>query len=381
MIKKDTLINAHGGRPDYVLLGASVGLIIIGILALASASATFSQVNFGNTYYFLNHQLLFALIPGLLLGLAGYFVSLDLLKKIAPILLLINLLFLVMVFIPGVGSRFWGATRWVNLGSYVFQPSELLKLSFIIYLATWLEARTRGAGAKKRGEGDPSKTLLAFFVVIGLLSVLLILQPDLSTLGLIIATAGVMYFLADTPLWHIMAIISVGALLIAFFVFFEPYRLDRLRLLLDPSLDPMGKGYQQSQALIAVGSGGVYGLGLGLSRQRYGLLPESMSDAIFTIFTEETGLIGSTVLIVLFLAFAWRGFVASRNSIAEKFPKLLSQGLTFWIIFQAFINISAMIGIFPIAGIPLPFVSYGGSHMITELAAVGLLLNISRKLS
>ena len=370
----------EGRQPDYILIGVSAILIVLGILILASVSASLSQERFGTTYYFLNHQLLFGLIPGVLLAFLVFRINLAFLKKWAPLLLLINIVFLAIVFLPKVGAGAGGAARWLNLGPISFQPSEFLKLTFILYLAAWLTSRTpqklTGAGQAKK---TFSQTLLAFLIVIGLISLLLVFQPDISTLGIIGLVAALIYFLAGTPLWHSILIFLVGAGGLFSLIKLAPYRAARLLVFLKPEIDPMGISYQIKQALIAVGSGGIFGLGLGLGmfRQRLWLLPQSMSDSIFAIFAEEGGFIGSSILIFLFLIFLWRGFKIAKLR-GDKFSQLAALGITSWIVIQGFTNIGSMTGILPLTGIPLPFISYGGSALISELIGVGILLNISR---
>jgi cell division protein FtsW len=369
------------GQPDYILLGVVVILIILGILILASVSAPLSQQKFGNTYYFLNHQLLFGLLPGLILAFLVFKIRLDLFKKWAFPLLLINLILLSLVFLPKIGVSTGGAARWLSLGPISFQPSEFLKLTSILYFAAWLTSRT---GAKKLGhprwtEKGFGQTFVAFLIVIGLISSLLIFQPDISTLGIIVLVATLMYFLAETPLWHSVLFVLLGAGGLLTLIKLAPYRAARLLVFLKPEIDPMGIGYQIKQALIAVGSGGISGLGLGMSQQRLGFLPQSISDSIFAILAEETGFIGCLILIFLFLIFLWRGFEIAKSS-QNKFSQLAALGLTVWITLQALTNIGSMIGILPLTGIPLPFISYGGSALVSELVGVGILLNISKAL-
>lgn len=361
------------GHPDYVLIGIVAILLVLGILILASVSASLSQERFGTTYYFLNHQLLFGLLPGLILAFLAFRIRLDFFKKWAPVLLLINLILLTIVFLPRIGSGTEGAARWLNLGPISFQPSEFLKLTFILYLAAWLTGRIQKVSSKKVF----SETLIAFLVTIGVVSLLLIFQPDISTLGVIVVSAFLMYFLAGTPLWHNILIIFIGTGGLLTLIKLAPYRTARLSVFLKPEIDPMGIGYQIKQALIAVGSGGILGLGLGMSRQKFGFLPQSMSDSIFAVLAEETGFVGSLILVSLFLIFLWRGFKISKKS-SDKFSQLAALGISSWIILQTFVNIGSMIGILPLTGIPLPFISYGGSHLIAELIGVGILLNISK---
>lgn len=363
---------------DHVLFVITSILIILGILILMGVTASLSQKRFGTAYYLVGHQILFGLIPGLILGTIVFRTPIISLKKIAPFLLLGNLVLLGMVFLPKIGTGFGGATRWVSLGPISFQPSEFLKPVFFLYLATWLSSRTGKKRTTKTSKKGLNENLITFLIIVGLISLFLILQPDFSTLVIIIFVAVLMYFGAETPLWHGLLVISIviGALLVL--VNIAPYRMERFLVFLNPETDPMGIGYQIKQCLMTVGSGGISGLGLGLSRQKFGFLPGSMSDSIFAVFSEETGFIGSVFLISIFLGFLWRGFKIARES-QEKFSKLCALGITSWIVIQAFVNIGSMIGILPLTGIPLPFISYGGSALIAELIGTGILLNISKK--
>jgi len=357
--------------PDYILLCTVVILIILGILILASVSTSYAQVKFGSTFYFLNHQIIYGLLPGLILGILAYKISLPVLKKICLFLFLTNLIFLAIVFLPKIGSRLYGASRWVDLGPFSFQPSEFLKVTFILYLSAWL------VGIQEKNAKRTTKAFIAFFIIIGVVGLILILQPDISTLAIIVAVGLLIYFLSDTPIWHTFLVSLIGLAILIPLINFTPYRISRILVFLNPEADPMGQGYQIKQALITAGSGGIFGLGLGMSRQKFGFLPESISDAIFVIFAEETGFLGSTILIILFLIFIWRGFVIAKRS-ADSFSKFAALGVSIWIALQAFINIGGMISVLPVVGIPLPFVSYGGSALIAELIGTGILLNISK---
>lgn len=363
-------------NPDYLLLGSAVALILAGIIILASVSAPFSQEKFGTPYYFIIHQLLYGLMPGLILGFLAFKINLARIKKLSLILLLANLVFLILVFVPGIGVKTWGASRWLNFGPLSFQPAEFLKLTFILYLASFLASKTelrRSVGAI-----DFGKTFIIFLAVIGLISFLLAVQPDISTLGIIILTALIMYFLANTPFWQSFLMFFLGAGGLFLLVKFAAYRFARLATFFNPDADPLGQGYQIKQALIAVGSGGLFGQGLGLSQQKFGYLPQTMSDSVFAIFSEEAGFIGAIILISLFLLFLYAGLRAAKRT-ANRFSRLAIIGITCWISMQAFINIASMIGIVPISGVPLPFISYGGSALIAELIGVGIILNISKE--
>jgi len=367
-------------QSDYIFLFVVVVLIVFGGLILISVSSSISQEKFGSSFYYLNHQILYGFLPGLILAFFAFKIKLVILKKWAPILLLINLAFLGMVFLPMVGVSFKGAARWVDLGPISFQPSEFFKLSFILYLSSWLASRTPHQNKFGAGQAEKkfSQTLFAFLVVIGIAAIFLIFQPDISTLLVIILVATLMYFLARTPFWHSILITLIIIFGFLFLIKIAPYRFNRILVFLNPELDPMGIGYQIKQALIAIGSGGIFGSGLGLSLQKFGFLPHSISDSIFAIFAEETGFIGSFILVLLYLIFFWRGLKIGKQS-PEKFSKFCAFGITFWITLQAFVNIGSMIGILPLTGIPLPFISYGGSALISELIGVGILLNISKR--
>ncbi len=369
-------------RPDYILLGTIITLITLGILILADISASLSQERFGNSTYYLIHQIKYGLIPGIILGFLAYKVSLSFLRKWSLALLLLNLIFLGLVFLPGIGSNISGASRWVNLGFISFQPSEFLKVSFIIYLAAWLsrsgiKTEYQKKKTKKIISEKISERLAPFSIIIGLISLFLILQPDISTLGIIVLAAIIMYFSIGTPFWHSVFIVLAGLSALALLIKTAPYRFNRILAFLKPEIDPMGISYQIKQSLIAIGSGGIFGLGLAMSYQKFGFLPQSMSDSIFSIYAEETGLIGSLFLILLFLFFFWQGCrLFKKNS--DDFSRLLTLGICSWISIQALIHISSMIAVFPLTGIPLPFISYGGSHLLAEMIGVGLLLNISK---
>ncbi|MDP2741742.1 MAG: FtsW/RodA/SpoVE family cell cycle protein, partial [bacterium] len=272
---------------------------------------------------------------------------------------------------------------WISIGKFTFQPSEFLKITAILYLSSWIASKLSDSHQKgwisiaKKSYYNVIQLFLPFIIFLGVISIILYLQPDISTLGIIGLTLIFIYFSSGAPLWHTFLIIITGASGLLYLTIREPYRLDRWLVFLNPGADPLGKGLQLNQSLMAIGSGGFFGKGLGMSVQKFGFLPQAMSDSIFAIFAEETGIFGCLILIILFILFAWLGFKIAKNS-NDRFAKLTAIGITFWITFQALTNISSVVGIFPLSGIPLPFFSYGGSHLINELIGVGLLLNISK---
>ena len=369
---------------NYLLFFLVVFLIGFAFLFLTCLSAPASLQRYGNTYHYLFHQLLVGLLPGIILGFIAYMIPLEFLKKWAPLLVLVNLLVLFLVFIPGIGGKFYGASRWISVGGFALQPSEFLKITSILYLSAWIASKLSEGGTKdwksatKKGYHNIIYILVPFIVFLGLITIALYFQKDASTLGIIAITLLVLYFSAKTPLWHTLLIVVVGLSSLLLMVRFEPYRLDRWLIFLNPDADPLGKGFQLRQSLISLGSGGTFGKGLGMSTQKFGFLPQAMSDSIFAIIGEELGIIGCVALVAAFILFFWLGIQIARNS-NDKFSKMAATGIVVWITLQAFINMASVVGIFPLAGIPLPFFSYGGSHLTVELIGVGLLLNISKK--
>src|SRR3989338_658944 len=375
---------------DYIFLVSAAIIIFFGLLILASVSAAFSQEKVGEATYYLFHQIYYGFIPGISIAFIIYKIPLGFIKKNAGLFFLGNLFLMVLIFFPGLGISAGGASRWLDLKFFSFQPSEFLKLVFIIYLSAWLASPVRAFNKKplaKKIKPDidnnkrsaiMSSVLIPFLAILGVIAAFLIYQSDATTLGIIILSAFIMYFSANTFLLHPIIIFPIGVGVLYALIKTESYRLRRLLVFLNPNIDPLGIGYQLKQALIAVGSGGIFGLGLGMSGQKFGFIPHPMSDSIFAILAEETGFLGSFILIILFLAFTLGVFRIAKKS-QDKFSRYFAVGFGSWICLQAFINIGAMIGIFPLAGIPLPFVSYGGSHLITELAGMGLLLNILKE--
>jgi len=358
-------------KSDYFLITAVACLVLLGIAIITSVTAALAQEKFGSPAFYLFHHLVLGLIPGIILGFIVYKIPLSHLKKWIPLALLINLFLMALVFVPVIGLQLGNAKSWLNLGFTTFQPSEPLKLIFILYAASWLAARAR------KTKNEFSATLLAFLAILGVITLLLAFQPDIGTLGIITITGFLMYFLADTPLKYTVVIFLGGLISLGIFIKTAPYRLNRFLVFLNLAKDPMGLGYQIQQALIAVGSGGIFGTGLGMSIQKFGYLPEPMADSIFACFAEETGLVGCLMIVSLFLTITWLGFKIAQNA-KNNFEKLTALGIVSWLSVQAFINIGAMLKILPLTGVPLPFISYGGSAMITELAGIGILLNISK---
>lgn len=368
---------------DPILIGIVLIILILGVLILASTSIYTSLIKFNNSHYFLLHQLVYGLIPGLFLAIILFKIPLFYLKKITSLLIVINLIVLIAVFLPIIGYEAGGAKRWIKLGGIIFQPSEFLKLTAILYLSALLgnenyRVLKKKYSLKQRKDYNFKTKLIPFLIFLSLISLIFFFQPDISTLGIITLTSLIIYFGARTPLWNTLLMILAGIGGIIYLIKVAPYRLSRLAVFLNPEIDPLGIGFQLKQATIAIGSGGVLGKGLGMSSQKFGFLPNPISDSIFAIFAEETGFLGSFILIFLFLIFFWRGLNIAKKS-TNNFAKLVALGISFWITVQAFVNISSLIGVLPLTGIPLPFISYGGSHLTAELAGIGILLKISKE--
>lgn len=356
---------------DQQFFFLSSALVIFGLLILASASLGISTDKTGSAYYYLFHQIIYGLIPGLVLFYAALRVPYKYLRIFALPLLLISIFLMFLVFLPKIGFYHGGAKRWLNLGPITFQPSELLKFAYIVYLSAWFESKTKQIKSIKFG-------LIPFAIMTGFIASFLILQPDIGTLGVLVASIFALFYLSGGELKQIGILVGVGAMALVLLVLIEPYRLERVTTFFNASDNAQGSGYQINQALIATGSGGLFGRGFGLSRQKFSYLPEPIGDSIFAILAEELGFIGSIALLILFLLFFTRGIKITRSA-PDSFGKFLGAGLIFLIVFQALINISAIIGIIPLTGIPLSFVSYGGSALIITLMELGVIFNISKQ--
>ena len=357
-------------QPDYILLAVIGILVVFGLIMVSSASIGQSQEKFHESYYYLKSQLLKGLLPGLLLGVIAYFFPYRYLKPLALPLLAITVIGLIMVFIPGFGTGHGGAKRWIILGPVVLQPTEFLKLSFIIYLSAWLA--NKGKVIK-----DFSQSLLPFLIMIGAIAFLVIMEPDIGTLGVIGFTSLIIYFLAGARISH-LGLIGFGSVILFYLLTkFYSHAANRLQVFLHPELDPRGIGYQINQAVLALGSGGIFGLGLGQGVQKFKYLPEPASDSILAVIGEELGFIGIMALLLLFMIFTFRGFKIAQGA-PDDFGRLLAGGLTGWITVQALINMAAICGLIPLTGITLPFISLGGSSLAISLTGMGILLNISK---
>lgn len=355
---------------DRMLFFTVLTLLGIGLIMIASAGVVYGRVRFGDDYYFLKQQLL-GLGVGLILLYIFQKIHYKVWQRFVVPIFLFAVVLLVLVFIPGFGTTVYGAARWVELGPISFQPSEVMKFAIILYLSAWLSSKGRAKTS------DFFEGLVPFLALLSVVGFLIIKQPDTGTLGLIFLIAMAIFFASGANIMHIFSLFGGGLVFLFILIKIAPYRMQRFLVFMNPDHDPLGFGYQMTQALLAIGSGGFLGAGLGQSRQKFNYLPEPVTDSIFAVLGEELGMIGAVVVIILFLCVAWRGLRIAAGA-PDEFGKLLAVGIVAWIVFQAFINIAAITGLIPLTGIPLPFISYGGTSLAVLLAAVGILLNISK---
>lgn len=366
-------------RPfDKYLLSAIILLILFGLIALFSSSLFSAQSNKGDAYFYVKRQLSVLLIG---LPLLFIFLRIDyrIFKKLATIFLFLSIFLLILVFIPGVRGNFGTSYSWIVIFGQSIQVAELAKLCLIFYLASWVEIRKDDL--KKFSTG-----LLPFLSVVLLIGILLIAQPDIGTFILVFVIALSIYFVAGGNVNHLIILFLI---LIAVAIYMFPkisspdssgvvksYQINRIKCVQDPSFDK-DICYQINQSLIAVGSGGLWGRGLGNSLQKFNYLPEVWSDSIFPIIAEEIGFIGSILLILVYMFILYKGLLIARRA-PDMYGRSLAVGISVWIFFQAFLNIGGMLNLIPMTGVPLPFVSHGGSSIIVLLLSCGILLNISR---
>ncbi|MFN2463350.1 MAG: putative lipid II flippase FtsW [Candidatus Dormibacteria bacterium] len=353
---------------DRTMLGTVAALCILGLVMVFSSSEALGWVDYHNAAYFFQRQLLW-LALGAVGGLFALGFDYHRLRGLAPVMMLVTLVVLLAVLVPHVGVSRNGARRWFGVGSFTIQPAEVAKIVVICYLARWLEKS--GDRVRSFREG-----LVPFLLMLGLLLGLVLLEKDLGT-SMVLALIALSMFMVSGARWHhVGGVIALAGVAMVALIKLEPYRYSRMAAFLNPWSDSLNTGFQSVQSVLALGSGGMAGVGLGHSIQKYQWLPEAHTDFIFAIVGEELGLIGTLVVLCLFCTLAYRGYRAALRA-PDSFGLLLATGITTWITFQAFVNMAAVTVTLPTTGIPLPFVSFGGSSLSVTLTAVGLLLNIS----
>lgn len=352
---------------DFYLFFAVICLLVIGVLMVFSASSVSAYNQYNNAYYFFQRQIIWAVL-GIIIMLTVSGIDYYRFKNLAFSGYILGLLCLVAVL--AAGKTINGAKSWILLGPMSFQPSELAKPLVVLELARILSQKQKKIRSLREGLGPP---LVSLGVVCGLI----MLQPDLGTTMVLLLTGFTMLFVARVRFIHLSLLAGAGAVVAAFLMTMKSYRLERLQTFIDPWRDPLGSGYQIVQSLYAIGSGGLFGLGLGQSKQKYLWLPEEHNDFIFAVIGEELGFIGAAGVLLLYALLAGRGLQVARKA-PDTFGRLLAAGLTSMILVEAIINLAVVTGSMPVTGVTLPFISYGGSSLLFKLLGMGILLNVSR---
>lgn len=358
----------HAGQPDYLLLVATVMLLITGLLSVYTASYAVGFHDYGDPNFFMKRQLISAVVG---LGALVFFMQLDYnrLRSWSIWMLLASLIGLLLVLSP-IGTEANGARRWLDFGPMTIQPSEFAKLSIVVYISAWLSSR--GSQINKFSLG-----FVPFVLLVGIIGALVVSEPDMGTTVIIVLVACTLFFLAGAPLSHLALLLGSGAFLSYLLITTRDYQMDRFSAFLDPGADAQGSGYQIIQLLVALGSGGPFGLGWAESRQKYLYLPSAQTDGVFAVLGEELGFVGLMAILAIFAFFVYRGVQVTLKT-RDKFATLLAMGVVSWIAFQTLINIAGITRTLPLTGVPLPFLSYGGSALITVMAGVGILLSVSK---
>lgn len=354
-------LKAQSQGIDKKLLFLVLALTLFGILMIFNVSVVEAARLFGDKFFFVKRQIIWALLGVLFMSILSM-VPYKFFKHLAPTFFWTTVGLLAAVLIPGVGTAALGAKRWLELGPVVIQPSELAKLTLVIYLAYIFSKQ---------------KFFLPFLFAVGTVVGLVMLEPDMGTAIVLGAVSLILYFTSGAPLVYFLASIPLIGLAVIALALSSEYRKARLLTFLDPTTDPLGASYHVRQIIIALGSGGLFGLGFGQSRQKYLFLPEPTTDSIFAIIGEELGFLGASLVLFAFLFLIWRGLRIALG-IQDPFGRFLAVGITSWLGIQAFINLGAMVLLVPLTGVPLPFLSYGGSSLVASLCGIGILLNISR---
>lgn len=360
-----------GHQSDYSLIIIFGIIVVFGLVMLSSATSVIGYSKFQDSYWYLKHQLLSGFLPGLVLFFLLSKIDYQRWKKFSFLFLILSVVLLCLVFVPGIGADYGTDSRsWLNIFGFSIQPAEIVKLTFILYLAAWLNKRKERVQSFAYG-------FVPFLIYVGLVAGLIIAQPDIGTLGIILMISFIIFFTAGAKIKHLLLAFLGGLGGMAILIKIAPYRLHRLTAFLNPEDDPLGIGYHINQALLAIGSGGWLGVGLGHSRQKFQYLPEVAGDSIFAVMAEELGFVVTLLLIILFILL-FAKMIKIADHAPDFFGHLVAVGVATWIAGQFFINIGAMMGLLPLTGLPLPLVSYGGTAMMMAMAGMGVVVNISK---
>lgn len=352
------------------LLASTFSLVVIGLIVIYDASIVTAFRDFHDKFHFLKNQLVWAILGTIALSFFSFF-DYHKLIKFGSYILALSLFFLLLVLVPHIGTEILGARRWINIGGFTFQPSEFAKLAVVFY-ATFIMSKFHNFKIRLLD------TIIVYFLPILIVTGLVVIQPDLGTALIFFALTVVIYFLGEAPFWHFLLAIPVILLGSILAIIKEPYRVERIKAFMDPSYDPLGASYQINQIIIALSSGGLLGVGPGASRSKFEFIPEVHSDAIFAVIVEEVGFLGGLVLVALFVFFLTRAIKIAKDA-PDYEGRILAGGIVALIAVQIILNLSAIVALVPLTGIPLPFISYGGSSLFVTLIAVGILLNIKKQ--
>lgn len=367
--KASHLEKLRKGRVDYFILISTIFLVLFGIIMIFSASFYYAKNNFNDSLYFFKRQLIWAGI-GLVMMIIVSNINYNLFRKYSKAIFILAIFLLVIVLIPGIGTKVKGARRWINVfGVFNFQPSEIAKLAVILYLPEFI--------CSKKLDLSLWRCFFVSFIPAAVLAFLIVLEPNASTAIVLMGIAFAIIFVASPKWIHFVVPVIFGIIGVLAMAFGGGFRGERFKAWLDPFADASDTGFQTVQSLLAIGSGGLFGLGLGQSRQKLGFIPEAHNDIIFSIICEELGVCGAILLVLLFGVLIWRGYHTAMNA-TNTYCCYVATGITSMIAIQAVLNIAVVTNIIPNTGVPLPFISYGGTSVIIMLISIGILLSISK---
>jgi len=364
------IVNNSSNKIDKIFLGIVLSLVIVGVIMFVSASLGILNKNETKFYGVMASQLIYGLLGGFVVLYFGLRIPYKFWRAYSLPLFIGSIIITALVFVPGLGFEHGGSRRWINVFGFSLQPVEFLKIGFVIYFAaflSWVKGKVK----------DPKWSLLPLILLLGMITAILINQPDTKSLILITATGLVMLFISGTPWKYIMGLFLVAVIAFVILAFTTPYLKSRINTFLNPNQNGSSSSYQIQQSLIALGSGGIMGRGLGQSIQKFNYLPEPQGDSIFAVVGEEVGFIGSVFIICLYIAFAMRGYRIAHYA-PDSFSKLFVIGVVTMLTAQSFMNIASIIGVFPLTGVPLVFMSQGGTALLIDIGLMGIVLNISK---
>lgn len=346
-------------------------LLVFGLIAVASASSVLSRENFGEPFYFFTHQVTIGFIPGLVGFVLARLVPTNFIKKSAAFVYAGGVFLVGLVFVPGLGFEYGGAKRWLNLGLISIQPAEFMKVTLLIFLAAWL------AKLSKKQIQSFKQGALPFAFIVAIPSALLLLQPDVGTLIVTVLSATIVYYFAGAKIRHLLILAIAAVLVVGSVVALSPSRTARITTFFNPQSDVLDSSYQVNQSLVAIGSGGIFGRGLGQSRQKYNYLPEPAGDTIFAVIGEELGFVVTAIIVAVYILMTYLGIRIAHQA-PDTFSRLLILGIITLVVIQAFTNMAAATALLPFTGVPLPLISYGGSSLASLMIAFGLLFTAAR---